>query len=89
MSIGQCALQSLAPTVICDLCTGKLRSASICAFWLAIPLGEGAGYVLSSAVAQATGWRWALRVTPGLLLFLCILLCIFLEEPKRGKKSEN
>ena len=89
MATGQCALQSVAPPIICDLCTGKIRSASICAFWLAIPLGEGIGYVLGSTVAQATSWRWALRLTPCLLGLTSILLGIFLDEPERGKRREE
>ena len=53
---------------------------------LAVPVGSGLGFIVSSSVADAfkEDWRYALRMTPPLGL-LCVLLLIFVvKDPKRG-----
>jgi hypothetical protein len=52
---------------------------------LAVPVGSGLGFIVSSSVADAFKevWRYALRMTPPLGL-LCVLLLIFeFKDPKR------
>ena len=58
-------------------------------FYFAIPFGSGAGYMVGSAVASATGeWQWGIRVTPIAGLISILALIFILQEPVRGEAEK-
>ena len=60
----------------------------LAAFYFAIPVGTGLGYIVGSEVASvASDWRWGLRVTPFLGILAIIGLVFFLRDPPRGESE--
>jgi MFS family permease len=84
VGIGEASYSCVAPTIIGDLFTDEMRTRMLTVFYLATPLGSGLGYIISSNVAKAVGWRYAFYVTPPLGLVCIVLLIILVDEPKRG-----
>ncbi|KAL3223239.1 hypothetical protein MRX96_027656 [Rhipicephalus microplus] len=77
VGVGEASYSTVAPTVIGDLFSGPRRSTMLAAFYFAIPVGSGMGYIVGASVAEALGaWYWALRVTP-VLGALAVLLILF------------
>uniref|UniRef100_L7LYG8 Putative spinster n=1 Tax=Rhipicephalus pulchellus TaxID=72859 RepID=L7LYG8_RHIPC len=85
VGIGEASYSTVAPTVIGDLFSGPRRSSMLAAFYFAIPVGSGMGYIVGASVAEALhGWYWALRVTPVLGALAVLLILFVLREPLRG-----
>uniref|UniRef100_A0A131XG43 Putative sugar transporter/spinster transmembrane protein n=1 Tax=Hyalomma excavatum TaxID=257692 RepID=A0A131XG43_9ACAR len=85
VGIGEASYSTVAPTVIGDLFSGPRRSTMLAAFYFAIPVGSGMGYIVGASVAEALhGWYWALRVTPVLGALAVLLVLFVLREPLRG-----
>ncbi|KAM8835528.1 protein spinster homolog 3-like isoform 2-T3 [Synchiropus picturatus] len=90
IGIGEASFTTIAPTVIGDLFTGQKQSIMISLFTICMPFGSGLGYIVSSSVASHTGdWRWALRVTPVLVLLGLILLLITCPDLPRGASVDQ
>ena len=84
VGVGEASAAPAANSLIGDLFPPATRGRAISVFMLGLPLGIGASYVVSGAIAQATGgWRPALFVAavPGVILGALALL---LPEPARG-----
>ncbi|XP_056663104.1 protein spinster homolog 3-like [Monodelphis domestica] len=59
-------------------------------FYIFIPVGSGLGYVLASAVTEATGdWHWAFRILPCLEAAALALLILLVPDPPRGALEER
>ena len=90
VGIGEASFTTIAPTIISDIFTNETRSRVLALFYLAIPVGCGLGYIVSSKFANFfNNWRYGLRITPCVgsiagLLFLC-----FFKEPLRGENEEE
>ncbi|XP_075746757.1 protein spinster homolog 3 isoform X2 [Rhipicephalus microplus] len=85
VGVGEASYSTVAPTVIGDLFSGPRRSTMLAAFYFAIPVGSGMGYIVGASVAEALGaWYWALRVTPVLGALAVLLILFVLREPLRG-----
>ncbi|XP_077645665.1 protein spinster homolog 1-like [Lonchura striata] len=85
VGVGEAAYSTLAPTLVADLYRGPARSRALGAFYLAVPLGSGLGYIAGSKVKDlAADWRWALRVTPVLGVAALLLLLAVVRDPPRG-----
>ena len=67
-----------------DLFAEEKRGRILGVFYLAIPVGSAAGYLLGGNLAPHHGWRFPFYVAaaPGFLLALSVL---FLKEPERGQ----
>jgi len=88
VGIGEASYSTVAPTIIADLFSDKLRSTMLTLFYFAIPVGSGMGYIVGSRVRDALGdWQWALRVTPVFGFLSVILLLCFMREPPRGQSD--
>lgn len=86
--IGQSSYTTIAPTLISDLFVGDDRSKMLALFYLAIPFGNGLGYIVGSLMAKWCGsWEWSLRATPGVSLVAIVLILFVLDEPKRGHRE--
>jgi sugar phosphate permease len=61
-----------------------MRGRILGIFYLAIPVGSAAGYLLGGNLAPHHGWRFPFYIAavPGFLLALAVL---FLKEPERGQ----
>jgi MFS family permease len=84
VGIGEATFVTIAPTFVADLFPEEKRGRILGVFYLAIPVGSAAGYLLGGNLAPHHGWRFPFYVAaaPGFLLALAVL---FLTEPERGQ----
>ena len=84
VGIGEATFVTIAPTFVADLFAEEKRGRILGVFYLAIPVGSAAGYLLGGNLAPHYGWRFPFYIAaaPGFLLALAVL---FLKEPQRGQ----
>ncbi len=84
VGIGEATFVTIAPTFVADLFPEEKRGRILGVFYLAIPVGTAAGYLLGGNLSPHYGWRFPFYVAavPGFLLALAVL---FLREPERGQ----
>src|SRR6202040_461442 len=84
VGIGEATFVTIAPTFVADLFTEERRGRILGVFYLAIPVGSAAGYLLGGNLAPHYGWRFPFYIAaaPGFVLALAVL---FLKEPERGQ----
>ena len=82
VGIGEASYATLAPTIIDDIAPPNQKGRYLGVFFVAIPIGAAAGYLLGGYIQKAWGWREAFFIGggPGVVL---ALLCLVLDEPKR------
>jgi MFS transporter, Spinster family, sphingosine-1-phosphate transporter len=83
VGIGEATFVTIAPTFVADLFPEKQRGRIFGVFYLAIPVGTAAGYLLGGKLGPDFGWRFPFYIAaaPGFLLALAVA---FLPEPPRG-----
>jgi len=84
VGIGEATFVTIAPVFVADLFAEKMRGRILGVFYLAIPVGSAAGYLLGGNLAPHYGWRFPFYIAaaPGFLLAIAVL---FLREPGRGQ----
>jgi len=84
VGIGEATFVTIAPTFVADLFAEGKRGRILGVFYLAIPVGSAAGYLLGGYLSPQHGWRFPFYIAaaPGFLLALAVL---FLKEPERGQ----
>lgn len=84
VGIGEATFVTIAPTFVADLFAQERRGRILGVFYLAIPVGSAAGYLLGGDLAPHYGWRFPFYIAaaPGFLLALAVS---FLKEPERGQ----
>jgi MFS family permease len=82
--VGEATFVTIAPTFVADLFHENVRGRILGVFYLAIPVGSAAGYLLGGYLAPTHGWRFPFYIAavPG---FVLALLVLFLKEPPRGQ----
>ncbi len=84
VGVGEATFVTIAPTFVADLFAEKIRGRILGIFYLAIPVGSAAGYLLGGYLAPTHGWRFPFYIAaaPGFLIGIAVL---FLKEPPRGQ----
>jgi MFS transporter, Spinster family, sphingosine-1-phosphate transporter len=84
VGIGEATFVTIAPTFVADLFAEEKRGRILGVFYLAIPVGSAAGYLLGGYLAPTHGWRFPFYIAaaPG---FLLAIAASFLKEPERGQ----
>lgn len=84
VGVGEATFVTIAPTFVADLFEENRRGRILGVFYLAIPVGSAAGYLLGGYLAPHYGWRFPFYIAaaPGFLLALGVS---FLKEPERGQ----
>jgi MFS transporter, Spinster family, sphingosine-1-phosphate transporter len=84
VGVGEATFVTIAPTFVADLFHENQRGRILGVFYLAIPVGSAAGYLLGGYLAPHHGWRFPFYIAaaPGFLLAIAVL---FLKEPERGQ----
>src|SRR5258706_7901761 len=84
VGVGEATFVTIAPTFVVDLFSEDKRARVLGVFYLAIPVGSAAGYLLGGHLAPIYGWRFPFYIAaaPGFLLGIAVL---FLKEPERGQ----
>ena len=86
VGIGEAAYGTIAPALLADAFPYEKRGRVLGIFFVAIPVGSAAGYILGGLVDQHFGWRAAFWVAgaPGLLL---AMLVAGVKDPPRGAQD--
>jgi MFS family permease len=86
VGVGEAVFSTIAPTFVVDLFPEEKRGRILGIFYLAIPVGSAAGYLLGGHLAPGHGWRFPFYVAavPG---FLLAVVTWFLPEPERGSSD--
>lgn len=84
VGVGEATFVTIAPTFVADLFSERIRGRIFGIFYLAIPVGTAAGYLLGGKLGPEYGWRFPFYIAaaPGFLLALAVS---FLPEPSRGQ----
>jgi len=84
VGVGEATFVTIAPTFVADLFAENKRGRILGVFYLAIPVGSAAGYLLGGHLAPLHGWRFPFYIAaaPGFLIAVAVL---FLKEPRRGQ----
>lgn len=84
VGVGEATFVTIAPTFVADLFPENQRGRIFGVFYLAIPVGTAAGYLLGGKLGPHLGWRFPFYIAalPGFLLALAML---FVPEPERGR----
>ena len=87
VGVGEAAYGTIAPALLADYFPLERRGRVLSIFFMAIPVGSAAGYIIGGLVDQHFGWRAAFWIAgaPGLLLSLLVLA---VKDPPRGKSDE-
>jgi len=86
VGVGEAVFSTIAPTFVIDLFPEEKRGRILGIFYLAIPVGSAAGYLLGGHLAPAHGWRFPFYVAalPG---FVLAFITWFIPEPERGSSD--
>lgn len=88
--VGQACFCTIAPTMISDYFANDMRSRILACFYLAIPVGQGLGYVVGTLLGQwFKSWRWSLRLTPAVNFVLIVIIVVFIEDPTRAQSEDQ
>ncbi|MFY9562331.1 MAG: MFS transporter [Terriglobales bacterium] len=84
VGVGEATFVTIAPTFVVDLFSEDKRARILGVFYLAIPVGSAAGYLVGGYLAPIYGWRFPFYIAavPGFLLALAVWM---LKEPERGQ----
>ena len=84
VGVGEATFVTIAPTFVADLFSEDKRGRILGVFYLAIPVGSAAGYLVGGYLAPIYGWRFPFYIAaaPGFLLAAAVM---FLKEPERGQ----
>jgi MFS transporter, Spinster family, sphingosine-1-phosphate transporter len=84
VGVGEATFVTIAPTFVADLFSEDKRGRILGVFYLALPVGSAAGYLLGGNLAPHHGWRFPFYIAaaPGFLLAVAVM---FLKEPARGQ----
>lgn len=87
LGVGEATYGMIAPTMLLDLFSRRVRSQLLSIFYIAMPLGGAIGYSLGSYIAPNYSWQLAFYIVgfPGLVAAIAVL---FLPEPVRGASEE-
>lgn len=84
VGVGEATFVTIAPTFVADLFPEEKRGRIFGIFYLAIPVGTAAGYLLGGKLGPTHGWRFPFYIAaaPGFALAVAMLL---IPEPERGR----
>src|SRR5205809_5245462 len=87
VGIGEAAYASISPALLSDYFPRAQRGRACAVFYVAIPVGSAAGFLLGGALERAFGWRAGFYAVglPGIAL---ALLALRVPDPVRGATGE-
>jgi len=86
VGVGEASYATIAPTIIADAFPIEKRGRMLSIFYVGLPFGSAAGYLVGGYFSHQFGWRMPFMVAgaPGFLLALALW---FLPEPERGQSD--
>ena len=70
IGVGEAGCLVIGPTLLSDYFSKEVRGRVLSAFFLALPLGGGTGYIAGAKITQWLNWHWAFYIAgaPGFLV---------------------
>jgi predicted MFS family arabinose efflux permease len=90
IGVGEAGCLVIGPTLVADYFSDRVRGRALALFFLGMPLGGTAGYLIGGLVTHYTGgWQNAFYVAgaPGLLVAL--LIALLAEPPHAGSEAAD
>ena len=86
VGVGEASYATIAPALIADAFPLDRRGRMLSIFYVGLPFGSAAGYLIGGYFAHGFGWRMPFMIAgaPG---FLLALILWFLPEPARGQSD--
>ncbi len=83
VGVGEAGYGPIAPSLVSDYFARRRRGSMLAVFYVAIPVGSAAGYLLGGILEEAFGWRAAFLLVglPGVVIGT---MAWFRPEPARG-----
>src|SRR5207237_8543982 len=87
VGVGEAAYATISPALLSDYFPRAERGRAFAIFYVAIPVGSAAGFLVGGALERAFGWRAAFYAVglPGIAL---ALLALRVADPVRGSAEE-
>jgi len=87
VGIGEAAYATISPALLSDYFPRSQRGRAFAVFYVAIPVGSAAGFLLGGTLERVFGWRAAFYAVglPGIAL---ALLALRVPDPVRGAAEE-
>src|SRR5437762_1011983 len=87
VGVGEAAYATISPALLSDYFPRAQRGRAFAIFYVAIPVGAAAGFLLGGALEHAFGWRSAFYAVgfPGIAMSL---LALRLSDPPRGATED-
>jgi MFS family permease len=87
VGVGEAAYATISPALLTDYFPREKRGRAFSVFYVAIPVGAAAGYLLGGFIEAALGWRAAFYVVglPGIAMGL---LALTPADPPRGSTED-
>ncbi len=87
VGVGEAAYATISPALLSDYFPRSQRGRAFAVFYVAIPVGSAAGFLLGGTLERAFGWRAAFYAVglPGIAL---ALLALRVPDPLRGATEE-
>jgi MFS transporter, Spinster family, sphingosine-1-phosphate transporter len=86
VGVGEASYAAIAPTLIADAFPMERRGRMLSVFFLALPVGSAAGYLIGGYFGHQFGWRMPFMIA-GIPGFILAMLLWFLPEPDRGQSD--
>lgn len=87
IGVGESTLTPAAMSMLSDIYPPARRGFASGIYYLGVPLGAGASYVVASVLGPQIGWRMCFFVLGGLGVLLALIL-LFFRDPPRGQHDD-
>lgn len=88
IGVGESAMAPSAISMISDLFPKANRGTATGIYYLGVPLGAGASFIVAGILGPMIGWRNCFLLLGGLGLLLAIVL-FFIKDPERGAMEDK
>jgi MFS family permease len=88
IGVGESALTPASMSMLSDVFPAKKRGTASAIYYLGVPLGAGASFLIAGILGPVIGWRNCFYILGAFGLFLSIFL-LFMKDPERGAMDEQ
>ena len=88
IGVGESAMAPSAISMISDMFPKAKRGTATGIYYLGVPLGAGASFIVAGILGPMIGWRNSFLLLGGLGLVLALVL-LFIKDPERGAMEEK
>jgi MFS family permease len=86
IGVGEAGCLVIGPSLVSDLFAKEVRGMALSIFYLGMPLGGTAAYIITGALLNHTGWR-SLFYLAGIPGFAIAVLIFLMVDPPRGSSE--